>query len=499
VRGLASKLRIGSLGRRAPDDSTPLTQRISGTIIGDIDGPTAVVGPRGTIGALDGSWRFEWGAGADDRWHVAHDEVAVRQSRVDDTPVFETSMRVPGGDVVCRVASAADGMSRSLVVEFINASPGGVALGTVMHLATPVGRSYVAAAGRLSVDRSEIKVGETALLSAERRAGGVATAAYSDDGPDPWHTVMSSPESSDVSIDLGYAGGFAAMVFPLPHRASLQIRIAVDGDLSGRVASPSDIASGWRAITSRSATVEVPDRQMVEAWRRIVPDLVIAAGSPDPLVAAEVAPWLDLAGLHQEADRARATIVIAAEAGRLRGHGAAAAITALASRDLRAGEPSGLDQLIDLLLPAAGDATNRHTIAAAALVLRSAHPGPAGGLAALAASLPEPEAHQPETPVARGAAAVIGNLMGPVAEGSLDLLPTVPSDWFGQSIDVRNLATHVGRVSFSVRWHGSRPALLWEREGGPNEVTLTCSGLDPGWSSTERTAESLLGEPPDRG
>jgi len=465
-------------------------------MLGDLKGPTAAIRPRGTISASDGAWRLEWGAGADDRWHVAHDEVAVRQSRIDDTPVYSTAMRVPGGDVVCRVGSATDGMSRSLTIEFVNSSPGGVALGVVLHVAPPAGRSRRSRRQVLSVNRSGVELGHRVLLSAQRRAGGVvAMATPSDDPADAWAVVEGSPDSSEATAELDSTGGFAAMVFPVPHRASLSIRLSLEGQLSSRVSTPADIASGWRTVTAGAATVQVPDPRMVEAWRRVVPDLVIAAGSPDPLEAAEAVPWLDLAGLHEEADRARATIIVAAEAGRLKGRAAAAAITALASRELRAGEPSGLCDLVDLLALSAGDSVDRPTLTGAALALQSTASSSAIDLLQMAASLPDSPTLTPTSAVARGAAAILGPLIGPMASVALDLLPDVPTDWFGQSVDIRGLATHVGRVSFSLRWHGARPALLWEREDGPSEAVVTCSGLDPAWSSFERSGEALLSEP----
>jgi hypothetical protein len=46
-----------------------------------------------------------------------------------------------------------------------------------------------------------------------------------------------------------------------------------------------------------------------------------------------------------------------------------------------------------------------------------------------------------------------------------------------------------GRVSCSVRWHGPRPALLWD---APADVTVRAPALDPAWSSTEATGEALL-------
>ena len=93
-----------------------------GAVIGDLSGPTAIIDEHGRVGSLDGSWWLEWAIGAEDRWRVAHEEVAVRQSRVADAPVYETWMRVPGGDVVQRVASANDGRGRESSASMITSS-----------------------------------------------------------------------------------------------------------------------------------------------------------------------------------------------------------------------------------------------------------------------------------------------------------------------------------------------------------------------------------------
>ncbi|MDA3006183.1 MAG: hypothetical protein O3A28_10210 [Actinomycetota bacterium] len=79
-----------------------------------------------TTGALGGMWRARitpWGdvetdepsgglrywVAADDRWHDPAVETSVRQRRVDGTPVTETRLRVPNGDVVQRIWSVPDG------------------------------------------------------------------------------------------------------------------------------------------------------------------------------------------------------------------------------------------------------------------------------------------------------------------------------------------------------------------------------------------------------
>ena len=82
---------------------------------------------------------------------------------------------------------------------------------------------------------------------------------------------------------------------------------------------------------------------------------------------------------------------------------------------------------------------------------------------------------------------------------TLMLLPMVPPTWFGQSLDVHDLPTRYGTMSFALRWHASRPALLWELT--PNDhvvlepLTIIAPGLDPSWLSTEPRGEALLAAP----
>ena len=101
-----------------------------GLSLGDLDGPVGRIAPSGTIATSDGSWRIEWGVKAGPDWRIAARERAVRQTRVDDTPVFETRMRVPRGDVVQRVGVVNDGRSRAVVIEYENASPDAVVVAT---------------------------------------------------------------------------------------------------------------------------------------------------------------------------------------------------------------------------------------------------------------------------------------------------------------------------------------------------------------------------------
>ena len=74
----------------------------------------------------------------------------------------------------------------------------------------------------------------------------------------------------------------------------------------------------------------------------------------------------------------------------------------------------------------------------------------------------------------------------------VDLLPGFDRDWLGASLAVHDAPVRGGCVSFAVRWHGARPALLWDV---PEGRTLRAPALDPGWSATESRGEALLAAP----
>jgi hypothetical protein len=88
---------------------------------------------------------------------------------------------------------------------------------------------------------------------------------------------------------------------------------------------------------------------------------------------------------------------------------------------------------------------------------------------------------------------LVRNLLVRDVPGGLALCSLLPDGWAGESIEVERAPTHSGLLSFAVRWHGDRPALLWELDRrGPGPVTISAPGLDPSWSSTEARGEALL-------
>ena len=426
---------------------------LEGSVIGDLEGPVAVVGERGRVQTCDRRWSFEWGVGVGDRWRVAHVESGARRHRIDDAPVYETRLRVPSGDVVCRVAVANDGVSRVLVVEFENVSSDAVAVALV-------GR---ARGVELQATRDGVTFGDRVWIQPERQAGGAVAVSGAQD---PWAEISRGPPAGPVSARGDEVA--AGLVMALPHRQTVKFGVVIEGTPRGRPAKVAEIASGWRAVTVGALSIDVADADLGVAWRRILGDLVVQAGSDDPQSAAETAPILDVAGLGREADRARAMVVSSAESGQLSGSVAVAALRALASRDLRIGQDSGLGELADVLVARASKSLDSVTANQLARVLET---GP-------------PRADR-----------VLGTLIDDSRPDRIDLLPEIPPEWFGRPIDIRGFGTVWGPMSFSVRWHGRRPALLWERTGSRDNVELRCKGIDPSWSSVERQGETLLGEP----
>jgi hypothetical protein len=366
----------------------------------------------GAIRPWDGSPPLDWYVAADDRWHRPADEPAVRQRRIDGTPVTETRVRVPNGDVVQRIYSVADGGGIT-VIEIENESTMPVAV---------------------AFDRRDVLT--------ERDVGEVPIEGI-DLGPD-------------------------AFVRPLGHRATLRIGIRHDdrrpGALPPGLPTATQVARGWSALAERAGRLVLPDGE----------------GGAD-LAAAIVG---------QRCELALGVIPVAADA--------PAAFAVALGELVRMGEHPDpwipeLAEAVAAIGPVDGWA-NDVALAAAGRVLVAA--GERRGRRDLDRIVARRTASSRPHTVVQGVFRVPW-LESQLASGGALLPDGVPDAWLGAPIEAYGVPTgDTTSVSFAVRWHGARPAVLWEQQGEP--IELSAPTLAPGWSSREPTGEALWPEPPNR-
>lgn len=313
--------------------------------------------------------RVEWWILGDDQWHAPAATSSLRQRAVDHAPVIETSIRVPGGDIVWRVGAAVSGV----IVECENRAAIPVALGLA-------------------------------------RVGA--------------HDVVHELE-----------------VFPVTHGTTW--RRALDDYANRDVADLAVVARGWHTLAARgvSITMQDPATDDALAVARVAlllhqPALVADGKKADRAVAAAVHNALELLGYEDEASDLR-------HACKLKPQRKGLPLVDAPAGEWSDGEWSG-DELVLLADPARAAATVR---------------------------------------------AIRNSIVDDTATAdTLDLAPGFAESWRGASVDISNLPTNHGHVSFALRWHGNKPAILWDAP-----APITARAIDPLFRSADATGEVLLG------
>jgi hypothetical protein len=490
-----------------------------------------------------------WWVGADDRWHIPEHEITIRHSLVGAAPVLRTAMRVPGGDAVATVAAMRQGQRDLAVLDVANESPSPFAVAYVLR--GPAVRNVV-------VDGSTVVVSGRPILSVGRapqficvvRPGGDLLGALRD-------RQATKPVEGPVQVGDGSAEDECevAVLVPLAHRSRVRAAalIGADSPVAEAVApvisalkDPATAATGWSVHIQRAPVLNMPDAAMSERLAGLSASLLLAADSIDvndpdsPVqVSSAVARALSRLGLQAEANR----LVVSFDE-RQGGRGdigravelsdsvadTACAVAAMGDYVSFSGDAAlatGLAPVVAGGLEFLQRSAKRLDVTPWAAVFKSG--------AALLAMADEPRAATaatkqwekfgslwpPSLPALRPLPAVsagadllpsdplrlaaealqlVEGLVRVRADWSLDLLSTFPADWLGQSLDVRQVPTPVGVLSFAVRWHGARPALLWEFTGDSFKgfPMLGASSLDPTWVGTGRSGEALLQAPAPR-
>ena len=235
-------------------------------------------------------------------------------------------------------------------------------------------------------------------------------------------------------------------------------------EAGGRLAEP---ARRWAeegrlaaAAAARPAGAEGAARVLVEG-SRAVPDDTAGKASPDPAAAAVLR-------LHGAGDARRGHPAVVGPAGF-----DVTATLAAAAADLLERTPGALERLT-WLLQAGGPTWSWPD---------HLHPRTGAGSAGSGAS----------RVALAGFLLLVRDLLVTESEpGAADIVPVLPDAWRGQPLEVGETVLAGGtRLSFAVRWHGTRPALLWEVTG---PLRLTARGLDPTFVTVERRGEALLAE-----
>lgn len=283
--------------------------------------------------------------------------------------------------------------------------------------------------------------------------------------------LLTARPPADVPIE-GIDLPAGTIVLPIGHRASITVAIAHGrprtGALPGSLPTAAQVSRGWLGLADRAGRLLVPDDKLREAVVRERCQLLL-----DGPADGRESPIEHLLGVDQLVRMGSVADPWVPEV--------ADAVHALASfRD-------------DPQLPAALDAAVRVcTVAGESRAVTDL-----GKVRARLVGDRMPLTASPLTgPPLTGLAGVrlLSALERTIAVGG-DLFPQgIPTAWLGQHFEVYGVPTGpASSVSFAVRWHGARPAVLWEVSGAP--TSLRSSGGAPEWHTDDTTGETLWPQP----
>ena len=396
---------------------------------------------------VDGQERLRWFVAADDRWYRPSRETTVRQREISGVPVIETRIKVPGGDAVQRVYGVAD-FGGAIVVEVFNDS------------SLPFAVAF---------DRGDI-------------------------------AAMREPSPTGVQgIDLPVG----SVVFPVGHHATMRVAILI-GDLERnleRKISAQELESlpsfeqverGWLAALRVASRVDVPEA----SWESILTTqrckLLLTAGggttgngesgNDDDFVDL----ILDRAERVKLGDKADQWV-----------DEVAAATESVIRRCAKNRNAKWFDEraivLASMVLNRAGEKRGQKDVAQAwsRVVSDAVGLGDFGLVLGVDAEVGRDQLANFSG--VRQIAWVESQLVAQRHDGVIEICPRgIDAAWLGANFECHRLvasAEHL--ISFAVRWHGEKPALLWEIDG-PAGARVAASAVDGTFSSVEMRGETLL-------
>ncbi len=482
------------------------------TFIGSLDAPTlGRVSSSGQFQPADQPWSLDWWIGTGDRWFKPSEVASVRQSRPGSGPVVDTRMRIGADDVVCRVFGVAAAKGSDVVLELTNEAKAPVALAIVLKPVDLENRLWPG---------SPVVIDDKGILVSGQRA------VIFDRPPNDFGEVE--------GLDLTTEQAERVAIFPLLHSATVRLVVPAEPGADVRTLPESDaVVRGWDSVLERSGRVSFGDaavtQQASAARARLLLDV---PGLGERVAAVEPGSGRILEALATSAsanDVVRSLQAFAAgfcvwlpgapsdAAAVMSGIGAAAQLLNDPVACLELVEPAA--QLTHLVERSGDGAAGREALGGLAKVLRAAgHDEPASELEVRVAGWDGARDDVPSTfeelvglsqqaseagsfdsdDAATAARYWLGarRLLVNERPGQLDILPEFPSAWRGGSVEVHDLsllscAAGGAKASFAIRWHGYRPALLWDI-ASDQPMVLSCASLDPDWSTTTLKGEALL-------
>ncbi|MEZ5228322.1 MAG: hypothetical protein R2710_17110 [Acidimicrobiales bacterium] len=488
-----------------------------------LDDPTpALLDHAGGLAPAGVDVMVDWWIGADDRWYFPSKEATIRQRRLGPGPVIETAMRIPSGDAVHRCYAVSSPKGAATVIEVNNASPVPVALAIAIRSygidGTPTGSHSVRLEGQ------SILVDDTVVVELPRRPNEAEAA-----DTDLFRRVV---EGHALTGPTSAAGDDANLVvlYPLPHTTTLRFVVpGPEGAVPPHLPELEQVQRGWATLLEPGGRFVFPDAGLGDrADAARVRILGAAIDLPDHVAnlepgAGRLLEALAVSGSARDCSYALGALSSAFPVRLPHAPAAAAAVVAGGAKAAAViGDAEAATSLLEPLMqithlversgdrPAAADALGGLSLLlrligqhdAADDVARSIPsglpvgdlPDDLGALTALseAASSTGSWGNDELEPAVRFWLGARRQMIDDAID-AVAILPRFPTAWRGGNLEVHRAATVAGPLSFAIRWHGARPALLWDLDNDdPGVVTLSCPGLDPGWTTTDRRGETLL-------
>lgn len=521
---------IGKIARRLGFQRSVPVALVDGWIMPNLDKNPVELAPRegyasclvdqfGRVQIAGASWSLDLTLAAGARWVPAATSERVRQ-KLDAPSVLETTVTTPSGPVVQRIAAGVVDGQPVAIIEVENTGGVAIAVGMVARPLNVDGRGFIG--------ETEITAEGLAIDGRNVMRFGTAAASVSAIEGSEGDLLQQMPEpetrSASAAASCRSGGAQAAAVWPLPHTATLRVIVELAEPTAPNAAVPatSDVNRGWESHLGRGLRVDVDGvdvagdlaiatRTLLTLWPDVndAPDAVRALSEmgfgrdaarffsllerceDDDRVLRSLARWAQLGEQAHQLDEVQGVLGRLGQAA----HGIAA----------QGGKLAGGAWLDDALVTLGGrlhqieqpDVAERVQGFAAVTNPAGVVDDAANSLAALTKARDKRGAWSAGSMnSAAQSALLLRSLVIDDAGSELRLLPQVPATWRGRTIDVFGAPVANGTISFGLRWHGPRPALLWEATLAPEvSVAITAPGLDPSFQSTERAGETLLADP----